>query len=561
MNLEYRYQLVRGKKVPSREAADPTMLIFKDKYLLFCSMSGGFWYSDDLVNWNFKETPELPIHDYAPDVCVINGKVVFSASRMKEKCTFFESADPLQEPFHPIASPFSWHDPNLFQDEDGKVYFYWGCSAKNPLYGIEINPRTLQPVGRKVELLGGKPEIHGWERPGEHNIVPERRGLAGLAFRLLAGSGPFIEGAYMNKYRGKYYLQYSAPGTEYNIYGDGVYVSDRPLGPFVYQQHNPFSSVPGGFMNGAGHGSTFKDKRGNWWHVSTMRISINETFERRIGLFPCSFDKEGILHCNQELADYPIDVESGKKVGWMLLNGIPDASSCAKEHPVELGCDENVRTWWAASTKSKQEWYQIDLTEIKQVCAIQINFADWDGIAPKMKKKEYEKVAIMRRRIVRQTQSTCYLLEGSKDGKTWKIIKDATDGSQDLPHDFICMDEPEQLRFVRVSQMKMPFLGTPAISGLRVFGIGNGGRPERVERIQIENRDGLDLYLTWKGSRGAARYNVRYGIAENKLYGSWQTVKNELNFSFVNCGNTYYFAVDAINENGITEGKTECVRA
>ena len=37
----------------------------------------------------------------------------------------------------------------------------------------------------------------------------------------------------------KYYFQYGAPGTEFKVHADGVYVSDSPLGPFVYQKHNP----------------------------------------------------------------------------------------------------------------------------------------------------------------------------------------------------------------------------------------------------------------------------------------------------------------------------------
>ena len=44
---------------------------------------------------------------------------------------------------------------------------------------------------------------------------------------------PYIEGAWMNKFNGKYYLQYACPGTQYNIYADGVYVGDSPLGPFT----------------------------------------------------------------------------------------------------------------------------------------------------------------------------------------------------------------------------------------------------------------------------------------------------------------------------------------
>ena len=37
----------------------------------------------------------------------------------------------------------------------------------------------------------------------------------------------------MTKHNGKYYLQYAGPGTEFKSYSDGVYVSDKPLGPFT----------------------------------------------------------------------------------------------------------------------------------------------------------------------------------------------------------------------------------------------------------------------------------------------------------------------------------------
>ena len=50
-------------------------------------------------------------------------------------------------------------------------------------------------------------------------------------------------------------------------------------------------------MTGAGHGSTIADKYGNYWHASTMRISVNHDFERRVGLFPAGFDKDGMLYC------------------------------------------------------------------------------------------------------------------------------------------------------------------------------------------------------------------------------------------------------------------------
>ena len=44
---------------------------------------------------------------------------------------------------------------------------------------------------------------------------------------------PYIEGAWMTKHDRKYYLQYACPGAEINVYADGVYIGDSPLGPFV----------------------------------------------------------------------------------------------------------------------------------------------------------------------------------------------------------------------------------------------------------------------------------------------------------------------------------------
>lgn len=33
-------------------------------------------------------------------------------------------------------------------------------------------------------------------------------------------------------------------------------MADHPMGPYTYQKHNFISYKPGGYINGAGHGST-----------------------------------------------------------------------------------------------------------------------------------------------------------------------------------------------------------------------------------------------------------------------------------------------------------------
>ena len=83
LDLGYRYQHMKeGERIAGfREGADPTLVYFKGKYYLFVSMSAGFWYSDDLLHWDFHADPDLLIYDYAPDVRQVGAYLYFSASR------------------------------------------------------------------------------------------------------------------------------------------------------------------------------------------------------------------------------------------------------------------------------------------------------------------------------------------------------------------------------------------------------------------------------------------------------------------------------------------------
>ena len=192
---------------------------------------------------------------------------------------------------------------------------------------------------------------------------------------FLSVGKPYIEGAFMSKHNGKYYLQYACPGTQYNTYADGVYVSDTPLGPFVLQKSNPYSSKPGGFITGAGHGSTIEDAFGNLWHASTMRISRNHDFERRIGLFPAGFDKDGVLFCNQNFADYPHEVPKGRfdaadqQPKWMLLSYNRKVFASSGANP-ELAVNEEIRNWGSADTAQAGEWLGVELGSAEDVRAI-----------------------------------------------------------------------------------------------------------------------------------------------------------------------------------------------
>ncbi|MBI9065365.1 MAG: family 43 glycosylhydrolase, partial [Marinilabiliaceae bacterium] len=257
LNLSYRFM---PEKPSRREAADPSVIIFRDDYYLFASKSGGYWYSADLADWIFVETDEIPTEEYAPTAISLNDTIFFLASSGQP--AIYKSGDPQSGKWEIAREslPFPVVDPAFYQDDDGRLYLYWGCSNREPIYAVELDyNNNFEPLGNITECFSGLPEKHGWEQKGDYNELPGR---------------PWIEGAWVNKHNNRYYLQYAGPGTEYKSYADGVYVADNPLGPFKYAEHNPFSYKPEGFICGAGHGSTIKDRYGNYWHFATMSVNI-----------------------------------------------------------------------------------------------------------------------------------------------------------------------------------------------------------------------------------------------------------------------------------------------
>ncbi|MGO1597345.1 MAG: family 43 glycosylhydrolase [Sphingobacterium sp.] len=401
--------------------------------------------------------------------------------------------------------------------------------------GRELDAKTLDPVGEPVNLLTGNPSEYGWERPGDYNEL---------------NAAPWIEAPWMTKHNNIYYLQYSAPGTEYKSYADGYYTSESPLGPFTYASSNPFSSKPEGFIAGAGHGATFQDKHGNWWHIATMSVSVKEKFERRLGLFPVQFDKDGVMMADTKFGDYPTIMPDHKledinelSTGWMLLsyddNKI-EASSTLEEHSKENAFNENVRNYWSAKTGDKGEWLSTDLGGVFTINALQINFAE-------------NNTQLFGREGVLAHQ---YLVEYSDDKKIWETLIDQRNNSEDFTHQYHVMDSPIKARYLKVTNYRVPD-GTFAISGFRVFGIGNGEKPDQVKSIEIEKdrNDSRNISLSWDEKPGATGYNIRFGISPDKLYRSYKVYKDtQITIRSLNKNQRYWFAIDAFGKNGVTPG-------
>lgn len=548
INIDYGYTPIPNFSEWGRHraTADPVIVNYKGDYLLFSTNQWGYWSSNDLLNWTFHERlflrPWNKVYDElcAPAVGVVGDTVIVMGSTYEKDFTVWMSTDPIGNQWKPLVEKFEiggW-DPDFFTDTDGRLYMYNGSSNKYPLYGIALDSKTLDPIGTRKEMYLLEPERFGWQRFGEHmdNTFLD----------------PFMEGAHMTKHNGKYYLQYGAPGTEFSGYADGVVVGDSPLGPFT-PQSDPLSIKLGGFARGAGHGATFQDNHQNYWHVSTIMISVKNTFERRLGIWPAGFDKDDVMWANLTFGDYPHFLPSsatpGKFTGWMLLNYDKpvSVSSTLGNYTANKANDEDLKTYWSAESGGKGEWIQTDLGKISTVNAIQINYADQDVASDRLGKLT--------------DQYHQYILHYSLDGRKWKVLVDKSSNLTDVPHDYVELAEPVQARFIKLENVHMP-TGKFALSGLRVFGNGNGNAPEKVKDFVVlrTEKDKRSAFLKWKPVDNAYAYNIYYGIAPDKLYTSIMVLgNNEYWLKTMDRTKDYFFTIEAINENGVSE-KVEVIK-
>lgn len=545
INIDYGYTPIPNFSEWGRHraTADPVIVTYKGDYYLFSTNQWGYWWSSDMLHWNFIARSFLkPYHHVyddlcAPAVCVMGDTMLVFGSTYSSNFPMWMSTDPKANQWKEAVDSFAiggW-DPDIFLDDDGKLYMYNGSSNRYPLYGIQLNRKTLQPIGTRKEMYFLEDWRYGWQRFGEYmdNTFLD----------------PFIEGAWMTKHGGKYYLQFGAPGTEFSGYADGVTVSDNPLGPFEVQP-DPLSFKPGGFARGAGHGSTYQDKWNNYWHISTITIAVKNNFERRLGIWPAGFDKDGVMYMNAAFGDYPHYLPSGPSdhlqsqfTGWMLLNYNKPVmvSSTYASYAPNNAVDENIKTYWSAASGNKGEWIQTDLGNTSTVNAIQINYADQDVDSAFLGKIP---------NIFHQ-----YKLYASIDGKKWNVIADKSNNKTDVPHEYLELSQPVQARYIKLENIRMP-TGKFAISGLRVFGNGNGAKPDPVTSLIVlrTEKDKRSAWLKWSPVNNAFAYNIYFGTAPDKLYNCIMVHNaNEYYYKGMDLKRTYYYTIEAINENGVSK--------
>jgi len=554
LDIDYTYMVYNSaQNLSYRSGADPAVVCFKGHYYMFVTRSLGYWHSADLLNWEFitSKSTWYPQGCNAPAAHNYKDSLLFVTGDPSGNMSVLYTEDPLKGEWTPVPAILTdLQDPDLFIDDDNQAYMFWGSSNVYPIRGRKLNMRDRFLVdGPVVPLFGADSLAHGWERFGENHrdhVI-----------------GAYIEGPWLTKHDGKYYMQYAAPGTEFNVYGDGVYVADNPLGPYSYQKHNPVFYKPGGFMNGAGHGSTVQDASGNWWHFATMSLSATVNWERRICMLPAFFDEDGIMYGDNSYGDYPHYAPSdkdhkGEFTGWMLLSygKHVKASSYREGHAAEAEgfaewnrprtspdfkpanlTDENCKTYWLADSNTENEWVEIDLEDKVMIHSVQVNFHDHES-------NLYGRVKGISHR---------FTLQASLDGKKWKMIEDRSRSNIDAPNAYIQLRKPVQARYVRYENVKVPS-DNLAISEIRVFGKGSGEVPPAVEGFKaVVSDDGREAMLSWNPVKEAQGYNIRWGTSPDKMYNDWLIYRDtSLDLRCLNAGTEYFFSIESFNANGIS---------
>lgn len=513
---------------------DPTVVLFRDNYYLFASNAGGYWSSADLLSWKFIPATDIPADGKEPAATVIGDWLYFFTAY---NGNIYRTKDPDNGKWEMFANSMLLSqigDFAVFTDTNGKVYCYYGCTNNNGVMFRELDPKNLlNPLGSPIVCPLVNPLKKDLKKAKTSSNRTETNG---------------VSGSWMTKYNGKYYYQCTEAIKGFNKYGDVVYVSDSPFGPFTFAGNNPFSFIPEGYISGAVKGATFADKYGNWWHIGSITAGTGRNLQTGMGLFPAGFDKDGNLFVNTDFADCPMVMPTGKvsnidrlNPGWSVLSEDVTAQASTAAYPENSAIDQDPNTYWSARTGKRGEWLSVDLGSDCAVNALQLNFVK-NKLTPN---------------VSDSARAYQYLIEYSTDGKRWKKMVDKTKNTDYRLTAYDELNNPVEAQYLKITNYNVPE-GAFAISELRIFGQGLHRKPKKVNELKVvrDYRDPQAVKLFWKKQPNTSGYNIRYGTDKDKLYHSYQVNKaTRLTIHCPDKNKAYWFRIDAYNPNGIAEGK------
>ena len=457
--------------------ADPTVIRVDGRYYLYLTggIGGGkVWSSGDLLTWESHEV-ELPEEAdiAAPDAFAYKGYVYLTGNYSP----LYRSRSPLG-PFE-LYGDFrnengqrldvdlckgcrngGVFDAHVFVDEDERLYLFYSGRTVNGIYGVELdgdNPTKF--LGPVRHFFTFEPS-HTWERYGNYNEF---------------SNVSWMEGPWMTKRNGTYYLQYVAPGTDIKTYAVGVYTSKSPLGPFKYYEGSPILVHRRGLINGTGHHSVVEGPEGTMWAIYTLLYrNWNRMFERRVGMDPVGFDTAGNMFISgpsetpQFAPGVRVDPAVGNDSGALPLSEDKSytVSSEAPGRNAPYAFDGNARTWWAPAEDDAEASLTLDLGWVTDADPLQEFMVDSARILFMLPQGL--------RRAGEGARTRQYTIAVSRDGKEFATVVDHTENAVD---NAVTFDEitPVRCRYVRLTITGWPAGMERGVIEFTVFGepVGN----------------------------------------------------------------------------------------
>jgi enterochelin esterase-like enzyme len=434
-----------GKQEQFRELADVSVLWHDGAWYLYPSVDMAWVSKDGGATWRHHP---LNVRDlgYAPTIVKHKGKFLLMAS----ESSVYTADSPLG-PFKelgPIVLPKGVPgqiDPMLFSDDDGRLYYYWGCTPTEGIYGVELNAdNPTKVIGKPVQVVAFEPGKFPWHRLGDWNEQPARG---------------WVEGAWVLKRDGKYYLTYAAAGTENRTYATGCSVGKTPLGPFTPQTNNPVLRTTKGLVTGTAHGCVVEGPHQSLWAFYTMQAGVVHGFERRLGMDPVTIGPDGELRVDGASSlprRLPTSTKPSEPTGWLPLNAGPKTvgSTDAPNLSGRLAVDDDLRTWWQPAADDKTPTLTSNLTTPGAVVrAVRVVWRDVG-----LNTKEGAKPGAFRYRLEVQTAAD-----------KWTAVIDRSQSTDDLLIDYReCPATPGTA--ARLVVVGAPTGITPGVAEFTVFG-------------------------------------------------------------------------------------------
>ena len=156
VNIDYTYMIYNANEGLSyRSGADPAVVKFKNEYYLFVTRSLGYWHSTDLLHWDFI-TPEKWYFQgsNAPAASNYKDSLLYVCGDPSGAMSVLYTDEPEKGNWKATPSILTdLQDPDLFINDNGDAYMFWGSSNKFPIRGRRLEKNANFRPSKNVDTL------------------------------------------------------------------------------------------------------------------------------------------------------------------------------------------------------------------------------------------------------------------------------------------------------------------------------------------------------------------------------------------------------------------------